>query len=176
MIYDNQTTAVTNVQRYLRQLSYFNEDIPALPVDGIYGPMTREAVRVFQKSEGLPVTGVVDRATFDLLYQRYRESVRDNTPPVGLSIYPRIAGNYTIKEGDKSFLVEVIQYVLSELELVYDGYGALPVTGTYGWETVAAVKDFQKKHGLPETGEVGRATWDALAETYNRAFGDPSEQ
>lgn len=37
------------------------------------------------------------------------------------------------------------------------------IDGTWGQNTAKAVFWFQDAHGLPPTGEVGRATWDALA-------------
>ena len=36
-------------------------------IDSYFGPMTKEAVRDFQGRYGLPTTGVIDRATWDLL-------------------------------------------------------------------------------------------------------------
>lgn len=39
---------------------------------------------------------------------------------------------------------------------------SIPVTGLYGRQTVAAVRDFQVTHGLPVDGAVGTATWQAL--------------
>jgi peptidoglycan hydrolase-like protein with peptidoglycan-binding domain len=57
------------------------------------------------------------------------------------------------------------------LELNYDGLVLVPQTGIYDALTAEAVRGFQQRHQLPETGEVDRATWDALANTYNRTFG-----
>lgn len=37
------------------------------PVDGVYGPQTRAAVRAYQRDAGLPVTGVADQALVDHL-------------------------------------------------------------------------------------------------------------
>jgi hypothetical protein len=39
-----------------------------LSVDGQYGPITEQAVKDVQASLGLPVTGVVDRETYERLY------------------------------------------------------------------------------------------------------------
>lgn len=36
--------------------------------DGWYGPVTAATVRSFQKANGLPVTGRVDRSTWDVLF------------------------------------------------------------------------------------------------------------
>ena len=45
--------------------------IPGLSIDGIFGPKTREAVEAAQTRFGLPVTGTVDRATWQRLYDEY---------------------------------------------------------------------------------------------------------
>jgi peptidoglycan hydrolase-like protein with peptidoglycan-binding domain len=36
-------------------------------IDGLFGPMTKEAVRDFQGHWGLPTTGVIDAETWQLL-------------------------------------------------------------------------------------------------------------
>jgi peptidoglycan hydrolase-like protein with peptidoglycan-binding domain len=36
-------------------------------IDGLFGPMTKEAVRDFQGYWGLPVTGIIDARTWQLL-------------------------------------------------------------------------------------------------------------
>lgn len=45
--------------------------IPKIAVDGIYGPETAEAVRVFQSVFGLPQTGVVDYRTWYKISEIY---------------------------------------------------------------------------------------------------------
>jgi peptidoglycan hydrolase-like protein with peptidoglycan-binding domain len=47
-----------NVQVELARLGYY-EGAP----DGLFGPMTRAALRGFQADSGLPITGAVDEAT-----------------------------------------------------------------------------------------------------------------
>ncbi len=167
----NEQEAIRNLQRYLRQLSYVNENIPAPPIDGIYDTATRDAVHAFQREEGLPESDAVDQALWELLFLRYRESKKREAAPVPLAQFPRLSPGYALREGDESFLVRLIQYALGELELIYEGFDNVPQSGIYDAETAAAVREFQKKHALPETGEVDRATWDALATVYNREFG-----
>jgi len=59
------------LQDYLWRLGYYQGLDPALPyikeVDGIFGPRTRKAVERFQKEHGLPMTGIVDKATWQVL-------------------------------------------------------------------------------------------------------------
>ena len=45
----------------------------------------------------------------------------------------------------------------------------LPV-GSITEQTAAAVRQFQQIHSLPQTGGVDLATWNALANAYNRGF------
>ena len=41
--------------------------------------------------------------------------------------------------------------------------------GIYGPETMQAVSEFQKQHGLPPTGTADRRTWDAILNCYHPA-------
>ena len=59
--------AISNTQKYLRQLSYHDGDIPPVPIDGIWDTETVRALTAFQRKNGLAPTGRVDRATFELL-------------------------------------------------------------------------------------------------------------
>jgi peptidoglycan hydrolase-like protein with peptidoglycan-binding domain len=45
--------------------------LPPLPNDGPYDEATAEAVRIFQAASGLPVTGSVDRVTWNRLVSQY---------------------------------------------------------------------------------------------------------
>ena len=79
--HQNYPAAVTNLQRYLRQLSYDEASIPPPPVDGIFEDATVAALREFQRLRGFPVTGQADQETWDRLYADYRASLAKNSPP-----------------------------------------------------------------------------------------------
>ncbi len=49
---------IANVQSMLQQLGYFSE-----AVDGVLGPVTRQAIADYQLDNGLAVTGAIDRPT-----------------------------------------------------------------------------------------------------------------
>ncbi|MDO4535085.1 MAG: peptidoglycan-binding protein [Clostridium perfringens] len=55
---------VRTIQSQLNTISKSFPLIPKLAVDGIYGSATENSVKVFQQTFGLPVTGVVDYATW----------------------------------------------------------------------------------------------------------------
>lgn len=48
---------VVALQFMLAVLSEFYDDLPFLPVDGVFGPRTRQAVTAFQQMAGLPADG-----------------------------------------------------------------------------------------------------------------------
>ena len=62
---------VRQMQEQLRTISRAYPAIPTITADGIYGPSTTEAVRVFQSVFGLPVTGIVDYPTWYKISEIY---------------------------------------------------------------------------------------------------------
>lgn len=73
--YNLQVGSSGNKVRQLQeQLNVIARNYPAIPsiaADGIYGPRTKEAVSRFQSIFGLPVTGIVDFATWYKISQIY---------------------------------------------------------------------------------------------------------
>ena len=59
------------LQYMLSMLSAYIPEIPNLNVDGIYGPLTRNAVLAAQRRFGLPETGITDDDTWDEIYDQY---------------------------------------------------------------------------------------------------------
>ena len=70
--------AVRMTQSFLLEISYVDEDVPHVSIDGIYGERTRRAVRIFQKKKGLPETGRTDRETWNALYEAYLIAYAEN--------------------------------------------------------------------------------------------------
>ena len=62
---------VRQIQEELARISRSYPAIPTVTPDGIYGPATREAVEVFQRVFGLPVTGVIDYRTWYKISEIY---------------------------------------------------------------------------------------------------------
>ena len=63
--------AVSALQYFISIIGQFSTTIPSLQIDGIFGPKTREAVEAAQLRLGLPVTGIVNRGTWQRLYDEY---------------------------------------------------------------------------------------------------------
>ena len=62
---------VRQMQSQLVRIARAHPAIPVIAADGIYGPRTAEAVEIFQSIFGLPVTGVVDYATWYKISEIY---------------------------------------------------------------------------------------------------------
>ncbi len=164
----NERQAITNLQRYLRQLSYTEPDILPVPIDGIFDDATRSALIAFQQREGLEGSGVADRDTWDLLYLRYLGSLESNAVPKGFSPFFRVPKDEALSLGDEHFAVSAAQFMLGELSVINDALPVLEITGVYDAPTERAVTIFQRSAPLEVTGKIDLATWNALVDAYER--------
>lgn len=159
--------AIYNIQTYLRAQRLINESAPIVPIDGIFDTATKNALIDFQLRNGLSPTGIADRTTFDLLYTQYLEILEAAALPGPIIPFPSHPKNYVLEPGDKSFLVEVLQFMLNEIGTVYNTFEALDINGEYDKITESTVKAFQEKNGLTPTGKTDRSTWAFLSRIYN---------
>ena len=103
-IYPGQSgDRVRHLQYMLSVLSEFIPEIPPLAVDGIYGPLTEDAVRAAQRWFELPVTGTVDEDTWDEIYDQFsgieNAALRsEETFPSGQSGRNRYAATSTLTQ------------------------------------------------------------------------------
>lgn len=162
----DQALYTRELQIFLRELAFHDNRIPLINVDGVYGPETSSSVSAVQTIYGLPVTGDVDRLTWETVVAVYRILVRQRLGPGGISPFPSPVT--LIQEGDEGDIVMILQLMLVALSRRFVN---IPMVGTRGhmdMATVNAVKAFQKIFGLPVTGQVDMATWNQLATAYNR--------
>ena len=163
---DFERVAIRNLQRYLRQLSFFDPDIPPLPVSGVRDPHTQDALIAFQRKNGLTPNGIADEQTWNLLYEQYSASIKEHSPPERMPVYPRLPERSVLDVGDVGFPVTAVQYMLDELSIYFDGLEEIPQNGIYDQRTASAVAEFQKRNLLPITGKVDKETWDSLVRSY----------
>jgi peptidoglycan DL-endopeptidase CwlO len=116
-------------------------------VDGDFGPATEKAVKAWQKKHAVPVSGVVDAATWAAM-----------PLAVGLKACGRQVNGSgvattcaTLTAGDTGLAVEVLQVAV----------GA-DVDGVFGALTKAAVEKVQRAAKLTASGVTTRQTWKAL--------------
>ena len=158
---------VKDLQYYLNVVANFNNAIPSVAMDGIFGPSTTAAVRAFQQFYGLTADGIVGVQTWNKLqdvYQGIRASLSGGVQSPQAKIFP----GFSLLEGMEGQDVTDLQTYLALIGRTYTNLPEIPVTGYYGSQTAAAVRAFQRAFGLAETGVVGATTWDTIANEYNQ--------
>lgn len=162
---ENKASDVREAQRYLRTISKYNPNIPMTVADGTYSDDTRDAVAAFQRERGLPETGELDPKTWDELYKLYKEAALFFSELESIS--PRAVGETPLTIGSAGYPVYIIQVMLNTIAQFYDNLKGASINGIYDNETADEIRRIQTIAGLPETGKLNRATWNALARIYN---------
>ncbi len=155
--------AVRAVQKRLKELGYYKGS-----ADGDFGPATEEAVKAFQKANGLTADGKVGEKTLAKMNGTSAVSAKDansgtskatakpttkvtNTPKPTAT--PDLTKDIYLELGSRGKKVETLQRRLIEL-----GWLSGSVTGNYDETTEAAVSAFQKKAKLWVDGKAGPDT------------------
>ena len=163
---------VQMVQFFLNVLSVYYDSIPAVDIDGILGPETRNAIIEFQKTMKLPLTGTIDEETWNTMYNSVLGILRA-LPPAAIQLPALIFPNIIYSEGTERPGVFIIQEVLAYISTIVPEIPYVQPDGRYGPETTAAVTVFQKIYGLKPTGIVNEETWNKLISVYRELrFGD----
>ena len=160
---------VFELQYLLALVSEFNNEIPTISVDGIFGPGTRQALEAFQRVYGLNVTGETDINTWDRLYREYIGTL--TSLPAGFF------GSTTLPyqgrvlrlgvEGDD---VRALQEYLNFISNTYTRIPKITVDGVFGGQTQAAVTVFKEIFGLDPTPIVSASTWDEITSVYRDLY------
>ncbi len=165
----SQGPDVTVVQTSLNRIGQNYPAIPKVsPVDGIFGPQTEAAVKAFQQIFSLDPDGIVGRASWYQIVRVYvavlklAELQSEGQRFFFIQEYPEF-----LSLGDTGVLVEQLQYMLSVLSSFLPQVPDPGMSGIFDNATLNAVRGFQRYAGLPVTGSVGEATWDAIFEQFN---------
>lgn len=135
--------SVSSIQERLMQLGFMENSEPTQH----YGPITMEAVKLFQRQNDLKQDGIIGEQTIAMLFD-------DN------------AKTYLLKSGMSGNDIREVQKRLYEL-----GYLANlnNISGTYDDGTVTAVKSLQSNNGLSADGKIGIVTNELLYSENVRA-------
>ncbi len=159
------------LQYYLSYIANFVNTVPSIATDRIFGTETENAVRAFQSSYGLPVTGVVDEVTWNSIYNVYLGLI--SSVPIeyreGVVIpFPGVI----LRQGASGDDVRVLQEYLNYISNVYTEIPKVSVTGNYGSATANSVSAFQRLFNVDtgREGVVGSLVWDAITDVYEDIY------
>lgn len=154
------------LQYHLAVVGAYYAAIQPVEITGYFGEQTETSVKSLQQTFGLPVTGVVDFATWNALYDAYTgivESIPLDTSVNDVVLYPGVV----LREGTTSEYVRLMQQYLTYIHGTYPEIPAVNATGYFGPMTKASVMAFQELFGYPKTGVVGTAVWNAITSLYS---------
>ena len=154
---------VRSLQYMLRRLSTRYEELPELQPDGRFGERTLESVMRYQKRKGLPITGVVDQATWTAVRDEWMEVERDLAHPRQLRGFP--VGEVVTPGESRDFLY-VTQAMFQALGHSLEDLEEEHIDGIHNGTSVENAMWLQEKAGLERTGNMDRDTWDALSALY----------
>ena len=156
---------VFEFQYLLNLTSEFNNEIPPVVIDGIFGSTTKNAVEAFQRAYGLKVTGTVGILDWDTLYREYIGII--NALPDGyFSIFTLPYPGYVLRLGSQGDSVLALQEYLNAISNTYTSIPKINVDGVFGPQTQAAVIAYKEIFGLGNQGIVSSSTWNSITETY----------
>lgn len=155
---------IRSLQTMLRVIAEMDNRYVRIVPDGIYGPETIRAVSVFQRSHGLPVTGITDQPTWDAVVAVYEPALieQDSAYPLEIILNP----SQIIRKGERHPHLYLVQGILSALAEIYQSILPPSLTGILDEATAEALSSFQYLSGIPITGHLDKTTWKHLALQY----------
>ena len=158
-------TGVLSLQYYLSFLAAYYNTIPAVTIDGTFGPATRAAVVDLQTTFGLVPDGIVGEETWETMYRAYLGIV--GTVPEEYTVSGAIPfPGVVLRQGADSPAVRVLQEYLNRIAQAYPSIPSVTPTGYFGNQTEASVRAFRAQFGLPASGTVDAIAWTAIADLY----------
>lgn len=161
---------VLTIQYYLSYINLFVPTVAAAAMDGDYGPATTNAVLSFQRTYGLPETGVVDRATWDRIENVYYEFVSQIDFEFKSGRILPFPGR-VLRDGVEGNDVRVLQEYLNLISESYPEIPRVNVDGVFGQSTAEAVRQFKRIFDIPGAPDrVNAPVWNAIANIYDDLY------
>lgn len=163
------------------QLNRIGTNYPAIPkivpANGIYGESTITAVRTFQSVFGLPVTGVVNKATWYQIKYIFTAVKRlSELTSEGLSVeeIEKLWGE-DLKQGDYGLRVRSLSYYLNTIAYFNPEIPTVNSNGVFNSAVDEQVRAFERFYGLNPDGIVDFRTWQLISRIYTNILNNLPE-
>lgn len=147
------TPYIRSLQGYLA--AFYPEHCVIPRVDTVFGGLTSKCVSEIRRELGLPESTIVDKAFADAIRN-------DKGVPITISEAPEPSRQWwraTVWSGSRGYFTRNLQLGFNKYFPQYLGVRA---DGIFGARTTAAVKAFQRNHGIHPDGGVGMITAKSL--------------
>lgn len=159
--------AIRDLQRHLRSTYDARLGSPMIPLDGVLGQATIDAIKNVQRRANLTPNGIVDYPTWQAIVEEFETYQFLTEAPASILPFPDIPG-YEVALDEISDLVAIIQIMLAAISVDYNEIGDIAINGVFDSNTENAVRAFQVRNNLTPNGIVDRRTWNALARAYEK--------
>ena len=160
---------VFELQYLLNLVAEYNNEIPPIAIDGIFGEGTKSALEAFQRAYGLNVDGNVTTTEWDRLYREYvgiLESLPEGyfnsttIPYVGRVLRLGVSGDDVL----------ALQRYLNFISNTYTQIPKVSEDGIFGVGTEAAVVAYKEIFDLDPTPIVSASVWEDITSTYRDLY------
>ena len=160
---NDRSQAIKNVQKFLMLIG-----TPEIFVaqSGVFDENTRLSTINFQKENELEPTGIVDAATFDLLYKKYEKQIKIDELNKAFGAFI----TFPILPGYQS---DALLHINRTMGRVLDYYGythRLRESNFYSGETAKAVSTLQKIYQLPALDGIDETFYMRLLTDHNSVY------
>ncbi len=161
---------VRTIQLELNRIAQNYPAIPRIfPANGIFGESTVQAVQTFQSVFNLPVTGIVNKATWyklKYIYTAVKGLAELESEGLTAEEISRPWGD-NLRRGATGQRVRAVQYFLNVISFFNPEIPTVTQNGVFDEATEEQVKAFERFYGLNPDGVVDFRTWILIREIYS---------
>jgi len=158
----NYKNEVLDLQNMLYTVSKFENGVPDVIPDGVFGHKTSQAISKFQQRAGISPSGVADSETWKALSQKHREIVKKNKPAQPIKLFKGY-----VKKGQEHDSVVLVQMLFNRLSREFSVFEKTLLSGVLDDKTQKNLREFQRISKLDPHGEIDRDSWEMIATYYN---------
>ena len=149
----------------INYVAQYEDTVLPVEINGVYDPATGEAVRGFQRTYGIPETGIIDENTYARMFDVYNAIIL-SLPDSQLDPPYRPYPGFLITLGFDGSYVNSLQTYLNAISTVFTDVPRAGDSGVFDEQTRNAVLAVQEITGLPVTGVVDLNTWTEIGDLY----------
>ena len=154
-------TEVAFAQYYLALISFVDNQIPQVALNGVFDENMKNSVIAFQQKYGLPTSGEINRETWNQILTVY-SSVSQQLKQQYVSESEKIYPGLILSRGMSGQDVSSLQRLLQQASQNDPSIPYVEDTGTFDEATENAVRQVQIQNNLPANGAAGPLTWEAI--------------